>query len=56
MKKLAAFSTVEEFFGVYSRMKRPQDLPILTDYFLFKEGLRPTWEGMSWLGDLYIKA
>ncbi|KAJ1540995.1 hypothetical protein HK405_010955 [Cladochytrium tenue] len=45
IRKLSTFSTCEEFWGVYSRLRRPQDLLTVSDYFLFKEGLRPIWEG-----------
>ncbi|KAI9342498.1 translation initiation factor eIF 4e-like domain-containing protein, partial [Zopfochytrium polystomum] len=53
IRKLATFSTCEQFWGVYSRMKRPHELNVVSDYFLFKEGLRPTWEdqpeGGKWI-------
>ncbi|KAJ3270035.1 Eukaryotic translation initiation factor 4E type 2 [Borealophlyctis nickersoniae] len=53
IKKLGSFSTVEEFWGVYSRVKRPMDLPNISDYHLFKAGTRPIWEdnlnGGKWI-------
>ncbi|KAI9341429.1 translation initiation factor eIF 4e-like domain-containing protein [Obelidium mucronatum] len=51
--KLTTFSTVEEFWAGYSHLKRPHELPTASDLFLFKEGLRPTWEdqptGGKWI-------
>ncbi|TPX70136.1 hypothetical protein SpCBS45565_g01907 [Spizellomyces sp. 'palustris'] len=53
IKKIATFSTVEEFWGVYSRLKRPMDLHNISDYHLFKQGIRPIWEdnlnGGKWI-------
>jgi len=36
--------TVEAFFGIYRHLKRPSDLPLVSDYHLFKQGIRPIWE------------
>ncbi|KAI0403667.1 translation initiation factor eIF4e [Xylaria palmicola] len=36
--------TVEEFWLAYSHLKRPSSLPTVSDYHLFKEGVRPIWE------------
>ncbi|KAI7880153.1 eukaryotic translation initiation factor 4E [Lichtheimia hyalospora FSU 10163] len=44
MKQIAAFSTVEDFWAVYSHLRRARDLPIVSDYQLFKQGVRPVWE------------
>ncbi|KAI9264422.1 translation initiation factor eIF 4e-like domain-containing protein [Sporodiniella umbellata] len=44
MKKIATFKTVEEFWAVYSHLRRPSDLPNISDYHLFKQGVRPVWE------------
>ncbi|KAI9758420.1 MAG: hypothetical protein M4579_003049 [Chaenotheca gracillima] len=41
---LASFSSVESFWAVYSHMKRPSSLPSVSDYHLFKKGVRPVWE------------
>ncbi|KAJ3051459.1 Eukaryotic translation initiation factor 4E type 2 [Rhizophlyctis rosea] len=53
IKKLGTFGTVEEFWGVYSRVRRPMDLPNISDYHLFKQGTRPIWEdnlnGGKWI-------
>lgn len=44
IKKLASFSTVEEFWSVYSHLHRPNDLPSSINYHLFREGIAPMWE------------
>lgn len=35
---------VEEFWSVYSHLKRPNDLPSSINYHLFREGIAPMWE------------
>lgn len=42
--KIAHFGTVEEFWAVYSHLRRPSSLPHVSDYHLFKKGIRPVWE------------
>ncbi|TPX49793.1 hypothetical protein SeMB42_g00601 [Synchytrium endobioticum] len=53
MIKVGAFATVEEFWGLYSRLKRPNDLPSISDILLFRRGTRPVWEdnpkGGKWI-------
>ncbi|KAK9761726.1 hypothetical protein K7432_013150 [Basidiobolus ranarum] len=44
MKKIAAFSSIEDFWAVYSHLRRPHELPTISDYHLFKQGVRPVWE------------
>ncbi|KAL9591884.1 MAG: hypothetical protein Q9179_007276 [Wetmoreana sp. 5 TL-2023] len=41
---LAHFSTIESFWTVYTHLKRPSSLPSVSDYHLFKKGIRPVWE------------
>ena len=41
---LASMSSVESFWGVYSHLKRPSLLPSVSDYHIFKKGIRPVWE------------
>ena len=41
---LASFSTVEAFWTVYTHLKRPSTLPTVSDYHIFKKGVRPVWE------------
>ncbi|TPX57161.1 hypothetical protein PhCBS80983_g04012 [Powellomyces hirtus] len=53
IKKISTFATVEEFWGVYNRLTRPMDLHNISDYHLFKQGIRPIWEdnlnGGKWI-------
>lgn len=44
IKNIAEVATVEEFWTVYNHLMRPHKLPASTDYFLFREGVRPMWE------------
>ncbi|KAI4261035.1 MAG: hypothetical protein L6R42_003758, partial [Xanthoria sp. 1 TBL-2021] len=41
---LAHFSSVESFWTVYTHLKRPSTLSAVSDYHLFKKGIRPVWE------------
>ncbi|KAL9126486.1 MAG: hypothetical protein Q9217_004468 [Psora testacea] len=41
---LAHFSTAETFWAVYTHLKRPSTLPAVSDYHIFKKGIRPVWE------------
>lgn len=41
---LASISSVESFWSVYSHLKRPSLLPTVSDYHIFKKGIRPVWE------------
>ncbi|CAB5369275.1 unnamed protein product [Rhizophagus irregularis] len=34
----------EDFWAVYSHLRRPHELPNISDYHLFKQGVRPVWE------------
>lgn len=44
---LASVSSVESFWTVYSYMKRPSQLPTVSDYHIFKKDIRPVWEDES---------
>lgn len=44
MKKIGAFASVEDFWRIYCHLRRPEDLPNVSDYHLFKSGVRPIWE------------
>lgn len=37
-------TTVEQWWGMYSHLTRPDDLPNDTSFHLFKVGVRPMWE------------
>lgn len=41
---LAIFGSVEAFWKVYTHLKRPSALPSVSDYHIFKKGVRPVWE------------
>lgn len=41
---IASVDTAEQFFSVYQHLKRPSTLPLVSDYHLFKKGIRPIWE------------
>lgn len=44
MKKLAVFQTIEQFWHIYNHLIRPNTFTVTTDYHLFKDGIKPTWE------------
>lgn len=44
IKPLCRVQSVQAFWTVYSHLKRPSDLPTVSDYHIFKEGIRPVWE------------
>lgn len=41
---IATMRTAEEFWEIYSHLKRPSSLPVVSDYHLFKKDIRPIWE------------
>ena len=41
---IASIHSVESFWSVYSHLKRPSLLPTVSDYHIFKKGIRPVWE------------
>lgn len=41
---MAQFDTLEEFLAIYDHLKRPSTLPLVSDYHIFKKGIRPVWE------------
>jgi translation initiation factor 4E len=44
IKAISTFRTVEDFWGTYNFLMRPDALPNTSDYHLFREGVTPTWE------------
>ncbi|KAF8000718.1 hypothetical protein HF325_004507 [Metschnikowia pulcherrima] len=44
LKPVITFDTVEEFWGIYNSIPVANQLPIKSDYHLFKEGIKPEWE------------
>lgn len=43
-KAMYKISTAQHFWQVYSHLKRPSQLPTVSDYHFFKDGIRPFWE------------
>ena len=35
---------VEQFWAFYNHLMRPSELPITSDYHIFKAGIKPIWE------------
>ncbi len=44
LKKIGRFASVEQFWALYSHLVRPSDLNSPSDFFVFKDGLKPMWE------------
>ncbi|KAI8055331.1 translation initiation factor eIF 4e-like domain-containing protein [Syncephalis plumigaleata] len=44
IKKIGSFGTIEDYWAVYSHLKRANDLPNISDYHMFRKGVRPVWE------------
>ncbi|KAF2403044.1 IF4E-domain-containing protein, partial [Trichodelitschia bisporula] len=43
-KPLYRMQTAQQFWKIYVHLKRPSQLPTVSDYHFFKEGIRPVWE------------
>lgn len=43
-KQLDTFSTVEEFWQIYSHLKRVDRLPFTSEFQVFRKGVKPMWE------------
>ena len=41
---LGSFNTIEDFWAIYSHLKKPNSLDPPTDYHLFRKGIRAIWE------------
>jgi len=44
LRKIGRFASVEQFWALYSHLVRPSDLHSPSDFFLFKDGIKPMWE------------
>ena len=44
IRPICRIDTAQAFWTVYSHLKRPSALPTVSDYHIFKEGIRPVWE------------
>jgi len=49
-KKIASFSSVEDFWAIYSHLVRSAKLTPTTTYSLFRHPITPTWEHPSHVG------
>ena len=43
LELIGSFDTVEKFWGIYSHLKRPSDLPSV-NLSVFRKGIKPLWE------------
>lgn len=50
INKICTFSSIEDFWGFYQHMIRPEQLPIGCDFFLFQESIKPMWEDENNVG------
>lgn len=44
IKAIGSFGTVEAFWKIYDHIVRPNEFKVTTDYHVFREGVKPTWE------------
>lgn len=44
LKEVATFDTVEDFWALYNHIQLASGLGWGSDYYLFKEGIKPMWE------------
>lgn len=42
--QVSTFTTVEDFWSLFTHIKQPSEVKIGSDYSLFKENIRPMWE------------
>ncbi|CAI5439700.1 unnamed protein product [Caenorhabditis angaria] len=47
LKMLALFDTVEDFWALQNHIQSAGELPRGSDYYMFKEGIRPMWEDVN---------
>ncbi|GAA6025815.1 hypothetical protein JCM10207_000643 [Rhodosporidiobolus poonsookiae] len=44
LSKVVSFQSVEDFWGLYNNIVAPSLLSANSNYYLFKEGIKPAWE------------
>jgi len=44
ISSMAKFNTDLDFVAIFGHLKHPSEMPIVWEYHLFKEGIRPIWE------------
>ena len=47
LRPVTSLETVEEFWAIQNGIPKPYDLPIKSDYHLFRNDIRPEWEDES---------
>lgn len=47
LTKVVTVSSVEEFWGAFNNLPKVSELPMRSDYALFKTGIRPEWEDIQ---------
>lgn len=43
-KPMCRMATAQQFWKVFAHLKRPSQLPTVSDYHFFKDRIRPVWE------------
>ena len=44
VKKIAEFDTIEDFWGIFQHLRKPDSCHAGIEYFMFKEPIKPMWE------------
>lgn len=44
LRRIGDFHTAEEFWGYYCHLIRPDQMPVPSDYHLFRHNIKPIWE------------
>ncbi|CCH58558.1 hypothetical protein TBLA_0A07690 [Henningerozyma blattae CBS 6284] len=44
LRPVTSFETVEEFWAIFKNIPTPIDLPLKSDYHVFRNDIRPEWE------------
>ncbi|GME88929.1 unnamed protein product [[Candida] boidinii] len=44
LRPVVPFDTVEEFWGIFNAIPKANELPLKSDYHLFKNDIKPEWE------------
>lgn len=44
LKPVVSFNTVEEFWGIFHAIPNVNELPLKSDYHLFRDDIKPEWE------------
>ncbi|GME79193.1 unnamed protein product [Ambrosiozyma monospora] len=44
LRPVVSFETVEEFWGIFNAVPKANELPLKSDYHLFRDDIKPEWE------------